>query len=202
MGKIVVATQNGGLEDQVSRVFGRCPTYTIVNTENGKIKNSKVVQNQYANAMSGAGIQAAGFVTNEGAEAVISGNFGPNVASVLNQSGVKMVSASGLSAREAVEKYLDKELEPISEATSAAKTGMGQGGGRGMGMGRRMTNQQSPQTSASKVQDSKGTQNQQEVSNKKEQESQEELKSLEKRIEGLENQLNQVMKSLEDLKDR
>ncbi len=203
MFKIVVATQNGGLEDQVSQVFGRCPTYTVVNTEDGEIQNSKVVQNQYANAKSGAGIQAAGFATNEGAEAVISGNFGPNVASVLNQAGVKMVSASGLSVKEAVKKYLDGELEPISEATSAAKSGMGQGGGRGMGMGQRMMNQQNPQMSKPQGQSPSNPQNQEKVRDEGEQSSQEEeLESLENRIEGLEDQLNQVMKSLEDLKDK
>lgn len=201
MVKIVVATQNGGLDDQVSQVFGRCQTYTVVKVENGKIQNSEVVQNQYANAMSGAGIQAAGFVTNEGAEAIISGNFGPNVASVLNQAGVKMVPASGLSVREAVQKYLDRELEPISEATSAAKSGMGQSGGRGMG--RKMMNQQNPQTSKSQGQKPSNTQNRQVSSDEEGESSQKgELESLENRIEGLEDQLNQVVKSLEDLKDK
>lgn len=201
MAKIVVATQNGGLDDQVSQVFGRCPTYTVVIVENGKIQNSEIVQNQYANAMSGAGIQAAGFATNEGAEAVISGNFGPNVASVLNQAGVKMVSASGTSVREAVKKYLDGELEPISEATSAAKSGMSQGSGRGMG--RKMMNQQNTQRPTGQGQSPQNFQNQQGTSDKDEQSSQEEeLESLENRIEGLEDQLNQVVKSLEDLKDK
>ena len=201
MVKIVVATQNGGLDDQVSQVFGRCQTYTVVNVENGKIQNSEVVQNQYANATSGAGIQAAGFATNEGAEAIISGNFGPNVASVLNQAGVKMVPASGLSVREAVQKYLDGELEPISEATSAAQSGMSQGGGRGMGQKR--MNQQTTQTSTAQGQSPSNPQNQQGASDEEGENSQkDELESLENRIEGLEDQLNQVVKSLEDLKDK
>ncbi|MFW5912268.1 MAG: NifB/NifX family molybdenum-iron cluster-binding protein [Candidatus Hadarchaeota archaeon] len=133
MKKIVVATQQGGLEDQVSPVFGRCQTYTVVEVEEGKIKNSRVFQNEYINTMSGAGIQAAGFVTNQNAEAVISGNFGPNVTSVLNQSGVKMVPVSGMNVKEAVENYLQGELQPVSQATIPAKRGIGRGGGRGMG---------------------------------------------------------------------
>lgn len=199
MVRLVFATQQGGPDDQVSPVFGRCQTYTVVDVENGEITNSEVVQNQYANAMSGAGIQAAGFVANQGAEAVIAGNFGPNVASVLNQSGVKMVPASGVSVREAVSQYLDGELEPVSQATSAAKTGMG--GGRGMGMGRGMRSQpgsQQPMQGPSQ-------QGQQPTGTSQQQSSQasegDRIEKLEKRLKNLEDQLDEVVEGLKDLKE-
>ncbi|MFP4005680.1 MAG: NifB/NifX family molybdenum-iron cluster-binding protein [Candidatus Hadarchaeia archaeon] len=201
MVRLVVATQQGGLEDQVSPVFGRCQTYTTVDAENGEIKNAEVAQNQYANAMSGAGIQAAGFVANQGAEAVIAGNFGPNVASVLNQSGVKMVPASGMSVREAVQKYLDGEIEPVAQATSAAKAGMGGGGGRGMGMGRGMRTQQPSQ------QPTQGpTQQRQQPSGAQGQRPSQStqgdrIDNLENRLEKLESQLKEITKGLEDLKN-
>lgn len=145
MSKVVVATQKGGLDDQVSPVFGRCQTYTIVEIEGDEVKGAEVVQNQYANAMSGAGIQAAGFVANQGADAVISGNFGPNVASVLNQSGVDMIQSSGGSVKEAVQKYLNGQLQPVTQATSQPMSGSGRGMGRGMGQG--MARQQPGQQS-------------------------------------------------------
>jgi len=204
--KIVVATQEGGVEDQVSPVFGRCQTYTIVDAENGEIKNAEVTQNRYANAMSGAGIQAAGFVANQDAEAVISGNFGPNVASVFNQAGIKMVPASGMSVREAVLKYINGELEPVSDATSAGKRVMG-GGRRGMGMGRGM--RRSPQPMQSSRQPQQGQQpiggpQQQSSPSASKQKSQpsedDRIVKLEERIESLENQLSEIVDTLEGLK--
>ncbi len=201
MVRIVVATQNGGLDDQVAQVFGRCQTYTIVDVEDGEIRNVEIAQNQYANASSGAGIQAAGFVTNQGAEAVISGNFGPNVASVLNQSGVQMIPASGIGVREAVQKYLNEELNPVSQATSSAKRGMGGGGGRGMGMGRGMQSQQPSQQSMQKS----PQQNQQSTEPSTQQNSQsskdDRIDSLENRLDKLEDQLNEIVEGLEDLKN-
>ena len=198
MRRIVVATQQGGLDDQVSPVFGRCQTYTIVDAEEGEVGNTEVVQNQYANAMSGAGIQAAGFAANQGAEAVIAGNFGPNVASVLNQSGVTMVPASGISVKEAVRDYLEGELEPVSEATSAAKRGMG--GGRGMGMGRGMRGQQTSQRpiqgSSVEGQKPEGS-SEQETSGSSGTDS---IEDLEKRLKNLEDRVDEVMKGLEELK--
>ncbi len=202
MVRLIVSTQQGGLDDQVSQVFGRCQTYTIVDVENGDIKNVDVVQNQYANAMSGAGIQAAGFVANQGAEAVISGNYGPNVVSVLKQSGVKMISASGMSVREAVQKYLNGNLESVSQPTSAAKSGMGGGGGRGMGMGmgRGMRSQQPSQQPIQQGQQSAGTSGQQPSQPSSEGNKEVRIDKLENRLEKLEGQLDEIMKGLEDLK--
>lgn len=205
MAKIVVATQQGGLDDQVSPALGRCQTYTIVETENGEISSAEVAQNQYANAMSGAGIQAAGFVGNQGAEAVISGNFGPNAASVLNQSRVKMISATEMNVREAVQKYLNGELEPETQATSPAKSGMGRGGGRGMGMGRGMRSQQPMGGSGQQPgQQTSGTSQQPPSQPKSQQPPQpsedDQIEKLEERMDNLEDQLKKIVDSLEDLK--
>lgn len=154
--KIAVATTKGGLEDVVSPVFGRCQTYTMVEVDNKKIKDAKVMQNQYAGAASGAGIQAAQLVMSEGARTVIAGNFGPNASTIFNQSGVEMVRVQGISVQEAITKYLNKELastptptQPIDASQPGIPPmygpgkgkggGMGRGrrgGGRGMGMGR------------------------------------------------------------------
>lgn len=127
MTKIVVSTSQGGLESQVSSVFGRCQSFTIVNAEEDEIKEIEVIQNQSKNAPGGAGVQAAGMVANKGVNAVISGNFGPNVVSVLNQAEVKMFQASGMTVKEAARKYLDNELQSVDQATSPAKSGMGGG---------------------------------------------------------------------------
>ncbi len=107
--KIIVATNKGGLEDDVSPVFGRCQTFTIVEVEGNEIKNVEVTPNQFASAVHGAGIQAAQWIVSQKAKAVIAGNFGPNVTAILQQAGVEMVVAQE-KVKDAVEKYLKGEL--------------------------------------------------------------------------------------------
>ena len=158
--KIAVATNAGGLEDTVSQVFGRCPTYTIVETDGNEIKDSRVIPNPAANAGGGAGIQAAQLLVNEGATAALAGSFGPNASGVLAQAGIKMVPVQGIPVKEAAEKFLKGELGETAAPTGAQQpaygggqyapppaagygggygagygAGYGRGGGRGMGRG-------------------------------------------------------------------
>lgn len=115
--KIIVATNRGGLEDDVSPVFGRCQTFTIIEAEGSEIKNVEVVPNQFANAVHGAGIQVGQWVVGQKAKAVIAGNFGPNVSSILQQAGIEMIVAQG-KVKEVVEKYLRGELRSPSTPPS------------------------------------------------------------------------------------
>ena len=91
--KICISTTNGGLDDQISMVFGRCPTFTFVDVEEKEIKNVDVVPNEFAEAAGGAGIQAAQLVAGKGANVMIAGNYGPNAFPILNPAGVQVISA-------------------------------------------------------------------------------------------------------------
>lgn len=134
--RIAIATTSGGLDDQVASAFGRTPTFTLVNVNGSEIRNTEVVPNQFAGAAGGAGIQAAQWVANSGARAVIAGNFGPNASGTLAQAGIELLTASGMTVREAVERYTRGELTPFSAGAMAAPgLGQGMGGGRGMGHG-------------------------------------------------------------------
>lgn len=108
--KIIVATNKGGLDDDVSPVFGRCQTFTIVEAEGKEIKNVEVLPNQFASAVHGAGIQTGQWIASQGVNAVIAGNFGPNVSAILQQAGVEMVVAQG-KVKDVIEKYLRGELK-------------------------------------------------------------------------------------------
>ncbi|MBU4406080.1 MAG: NifB/NifX family molybdenum-iron cluster-binding protein, partial [Candidatus Altiarchaeota archaeon] len=132
--KIAIATQKGGLDDEVSPFFGRCPVFTMVYVEGEEIKNSDVIQNESASATGGAGIQAAQFIVEQKAEAVMAGNFGPNAARILSSAGIKMVPAQG-NVKEAVMKYLSGDLKPVPDSTVEGHFGMGGGMGRGQGQG-------------------------------------------------------------------
>jgi predicted Fe-Mo cluster-binding NifX family protein len=133
--KICVATSKGGLDDQICQVFGRCPTFTFVDVEDKEIKNVEVIANEFAGAMGGAGIQAAQMVANEGTNAVIAGNYGPNAYPILNQAGIKVVSTQG-NVRDVIMKYVGGELPETTQPTAPRFGGMGMARGGGMGMGR------------------------------------------------------------------
>jgi predicted Fe-Mo cluster-binding NifX family protein len=140
--KIAVATSGkGGLDDIVSPVFGRCPTFTIVEVEGDSIKGAEVLENPSMNAPGGAGIQAARMIINFGVKAVIAGNFGPNATPMFVQEGIELIPAQNVTVRDAVEKYLKKEIVSVQAPPGpgvAPSPGMGMGMGRGMGRGRGM----------------------------------------------------------------
>lgn len=144
--KIIIATTKGGLDDDVSRVFGRCPTFTVVEIEGKEIKSTEVIGNQYKDLATGAGIKAAQFVVSKGANAVAAGDFGPNASAVFSQAGVEMISVQG-KAKDIVDRYLSWDNKPQNKGPTppvqpssggfgpGMGRGMGRGAGRGMGFG-------------------------------------------------------------------
>jgi len=190
--KIAVATNMGGLKDEISPVFGRCQNFTIIEAEDREIKDVRVVPNRYAGGVSGVGIQVAQFIVEQGANVAIAGNYGPNVTNVLNQARIEMIIASG-QVEDAVKKYLYKELRPIEGPTSQPQMpygggmGRGRGGGRGMGggmYGGQRPFQQPPQPFQPAQPASKD----------------EEIQMLERQAEDLQKQLDAIKKRIEELK--
>jgi predicted Fe-Mo cluster-binding NifX family protein len=94
------------------------------------------VDNPAMSAGGGAGIQAAQFVVERGAEAVVSGNVGPNAFAVFESAGVPVYLFGGGSVREAVEACKEGRLSRAGTANVQAHAGMGGGRGTGRGMGR------------------------------------------------------------------
>ena len=131
--KIVVTANGADLDAPASPVFGRCPVYIFVDTETMEFE---AVENPAINAAGGAGIQAAQFVVERGARAVVTGNVGPNAFNVFQSAGVPIYPFGGGTVREAAEAFRVGELQSIADANVQA--GMGVGGGRRMGMGRGM----------------------------------------------------------------
>lgn len=132
--QVVAATGTGGLDDMVSQVFGRAPTFTLVELEGAEVRGSQVIRNPFKDAGSGAGIQAAQMIARHAPRAALAGSFGPNVSGVFSAAGIQMVPVSGITVQEAVLAYTSGKLAPSPEAPPAAP-GMGGGPGRGMGRG-------------------------------------------------------------------
>jgi predicted Fe-Mo cluster-binding NifX family protein len=137
--RIVVSAQGENLDTPASPVFGRCPTYVFVDTETMQFE---AVPNPAMNQGGGAGIQAAQFVLRHGAQAVLTGNLGPNAFDVLEAVGIPYYRVPEGTVRQAVEALKAGQLQPMGSANVAAHAGMGggagSGAGRGMGMGRGM----------------------------------------------------------------
>ncbi|MGA9347597.1 MAG: NifB/NifX family molybdenum-iron cluster-binding protein [Anaerolineae bacterium] len=133
--RIVVTSNGTDLESPASPVFGRCPTYIFVDTE---MMEFEAVPNPAMSAPGGAGVQAAQFVIEQGAQAVLTGNVGPNAYNVFQAANVPIYLLTGGTVREAVEAYKAGRLPSAADASvhAHAGMGMGRGMGRGMGMGR------------------------------------------------------------------
>jgi predicted Fe-Mo cluster-binding NifX family protein len=122
--RIVVSSQGDNLDSEASPVFGRCPVYVFVDTETMAFE---AVTNPAMNQGGGAGIQAAQFVVNQGAEAVLSGNLGPNAFDVLQAARVPGFLIADGTVSQAVEAYREGQLQPMAGPNVAAHAGMGRG---------------------------------------------------------------------------
>lgn len=145
--KIAISASSDDLNGQVNPVFGRCPGFLIVETEGSEIKSHSFVSNTALNAVHGAGTAAAQAVINQGVQAVISGNLGPNAFNMIEQAGIKFYPGFGLNIKEAIEKVASGQLKDRNSASTAANYGLGTGNpqtgewhrpgaGRGFGRGR------------------------------------------------------------------
>jgi predicted Fe-Mo cluster-binding NifX family protein len=131
--KVVVTADGAGLDAPASSVFGRCQAYVVVDTD---AMEAETLENPAMNSASGAGIEAAQFVVDQGAEAVITGNVGPNAYSVLQAAEVPVFLLEEGTVRQVVEAFEQGRLSEAGGATGPAHAGLGRGRGRGPGAGR------------------------------------------------------------------
>ncbi len=106
--KVGVASQGpGGLDDMVSPIFGRCPSFTIIEIEGKDIKNVKMVPNQFVSAPRGVGIAVVQMLANEGVKFILAGRFGPWASSTSSQFGIQMIMVPpGVRIRDAINQYI------------------------------------------------------------------------------------------------
>ena len=126
--KIAVSATGKDLNCQIDPRFGRCQYFIFVDPETMEFE---VLENEGLMASGGAGVQAAQSVVQKGANAVITGNLGPNAASALSASGIKVYLAPGGTVKDVTEAFKAGKLQEVSGSTVSPHFGMG--GGRGMG---------------------------------------------------------------------
>jgi len=126
--KIAVSATGKDLNAQVDPRFGRCQYFVFVDPETMEFE---ALENEGLMASGGAGVQAAQMVAQKGANVLITGNLGPNAASVLSASGIKVHLVSGGTVKEVADAFKAGKLQEASGPTVPPHFGMG--GGRGMG---------------------------------------------------------------------
>ena len=156
--KVLLVTKGESLDSLIDKRFGHGEYVIIFETETGEYKS-------YKNLVDGEPQYGLGFFLNEGIDAVVVGNIGPNSFEHLKEENIPVYIARRISAKEALEKIASGDLQPIKEPTMKNSVheghgigvghhhdhddehhhhhdhdhegfGRGHGRGRGMGMGR------------------------------------------------------------------
>ena len=118
--KVAVSATGKDLNCQIDPRFGRCQYFIFIDPETMEFE---VSENAGLMASGGAGVQAAQLIAQKGANTLITGNLGPNAASALSASGIKVHLVSGGTVKEVTEAFKTGKLP--------GRGGLPRGGGRG-----------------------------------------------------------------------
>ena len=114
--KVAISAQSCDIESLVDPRFGRARWFIIADTETGLWKAHDNTAN--VNASGGAGVQAGSTVASEGAEAVITGNVGPNAHKVLAAANIAIYqTGNGISVSDALAALKSGELVAVEAPT-------------------------------------------------------------------------------------
>ena len=112
--KIIITATSNSIDQEFNPRFGRCEYFIQFDSET---KAWQVFDNPGANASGGAGPLAVQFIADKGAQAVISGRYGPSAFSALEAAGIPAYVAEHGSVREVLEQFLADELEIVNAPT-------------------------------------------------------------------------------------
>jgi predicted Fe-Mo cluster-binding NifX family protein len=122
--KIAVAANGTGLDAPTSPVFGRAPFYVLADTETMHVE---AIENSERSSLRGAGFHSPELFVDRGAQAVVTGNVGPNAFRVLQALGVPVYLSAGGTVREAIEAYQAGRLQPAEGANVPTHSGRTRG---------------------------------------------------------------------------
>ena len=114
--KIAISAQGDTLDAAVDPRFGRARWFIVVDSETGTWQAHDNATN--VNASGGAGVQAGSAVASQGAEAVITGNVGPNAHKVLVAANIAIYQVgNGVIVRDALAMFRSGQLEATEAPT-------------------------------------------------------------------------------------
>jgi len=120
--KIAVTSVGPEKDSQVDPRFGRAAYFVLVDPET---LDFAAVENAGAAVGGGAGVNAAKAVIDAGAEAVLTGNCGPNAERTLKAAGVKLFTGVAGTVAEAVEQYKAGKLAEAAGPSVPSHFGAG-----------------------------------------------------------------------------
>jgi len=120
--KIAITSMGRTLDSEVDQRFGRAAYFLIVETET---LDYSAIENESVAAAVGAGISSAKALVDAGAEAVLTGNCGPNGQRTLSAAGIKLYTGVAGTVREAVEKFKSGKLTETTGPNVQAHFGLG-----------------------------------------------------------------------------
>ncbi len=106
--KIAITSKGQDLDSQVDPRFGRAAYILIVDTETFDFEVMDNTEN--ANALKGAGIQAATMVSDKGADVLLTGYCGPKAFTTLKAAGIKVGNDTAGTVRQAVEFFNEGQV--------------------------------------------------------------------------------------------
>jgi len=115
--KVAISTDG----NQVSMHFGRCPEYTIVEIQDGKVVNRETIMNP--------GHQSGflpGYLSNIGVSRIVAGGMGHRAFGLFQEQGVKPIIGVSGSIDEVINKLVKGTLEG---GENICRPGLGKGYG-------------------------------------------------------------------------
>lgn len=119
--KIAITAQGKDLNAEVDPRFGRCQYFIFYDIERGDFE---YLENYNVSAGGGAGIQTAQAISEKGAEAVLTGNVGPNAFQTLSAAGIKIYAGVSGKVSEAIEQFKSGSLKPYEAPSVESHFGM------------------------------------------------------------------------------
>jgi predicted Fe-Mo cluster-binding NifX family protein len=117
--KLAISITGNKLESPFDPRFGRAIAFCLVDSKTGEWRAH---ENPALSASGGAGVQAAQFIAKLGAQAVVSGAYGPNAFDTLSPAGIEMYLAptgEALTAADVLALFKTGKLSKVEAATHA-----------------------------------------------------------------------------------
>ena len=129
--KLLVSAIGPDVTASVDPRFGRAPSFVLVDADTGEWS---AYVNPGAGAGHGAGIDAARFAIELGAQVVLTGATGPNAFRTLSAANVTVCPVGGGRVTDAIDQWKAGALTPATSANGPALGAAGAGAGdRGAG---------------------------------------------------------------------
>lgn len=107
----ISAEGDRGLDSPVSAHFGRCPSFVLVDVEDGKAQELRVIDNPYY-AQHEPG-QVPAFIHSHDVDVMLTGGMGWRAISLFEEYGIEAVSGAQGTVRRALGGYIGGELRGV-----------------------------------------------------------------------------------------